>query len=70
VSFSKENLRQITLDHMIDEKFGEIFFLAKDEYDIKANTSAEEELYERLEEFKVDIKHFCEKNYNEEHPET
>jgi hypothetical protein len=55
---------------MIDEKFGEIYFLAKEEYDIKNNTSAEEELYERLEEFKADIKHFCEKNYNEEHKEA
>ena len=38
---NEEQERKITLDHMIDEKFGEIFFLAKDEYDIKNNTSEE-----------------------------
>tara|TARA_Y100000310_G_C20434829_1_gene693237 strand:+ start:269 stop:469 length:201 start_codon:yes stop_codon:yes gene_type:complete len=60
---TKEEQRQITLDHMIDERFAEIFFLAKDEFHIESNTPAEEELYERLEEFKGDIKHFCQKNY-------
>jgi len=48
---------------MLDEKFGELFFIAKEEYDIGNNTPAEEELYERLQEFKADIKHFCQKNY-------
>ena len=40
----EEQERKITLDHMIDEKFGEIFFLAKDEFDIKNKTSEEQEL--------------------------
>ena len=40
----EEEQRKITLDHMIDEKFGEIFFLAKDEYDIKSNTEEEQKL--------------------------
>ena len=60
---SPEDQRKIQLDHMIDEKFGEIFFLAKDEYDIQNNTPEEEELYERLDEFKRDIKQWCQKNY-------
>ena len=28
----QEQERKKTLDHMIDEKFGEIFFIAKEEY--------------------------------------
>ena len=44
--------RKMTLDHMIDEKFGEIFFLAKDEYDIKNKTPEEQELWDFLEKFK------------------
>ena len=30
--------RKLTLDHMVDEKFAEIFFLAKEEYDIEPNS--------------------------------
>ena len=60
---TKNEARKIALDHMIDEKFAEIFFIAKEEYDIGNNTPAEEELYERLQEFKADIKYFCQKNY-------
>jgi len=38
---NQEEERKKTLDHHIDEKFGEIFFLAKDEYDILSNTEEE-----------------------------
>ena len=55
--------RRMTLDHMIDEKFGEIFFLAKEEYGIKANTPEETELWELLEKFKNKLKKKCEKNF-------
>ena len=63
MSRTKAELKKLTLEHMLDEKFGELFFIAKEEYDIGNNTPAEEELYERLQEFKTDIKHFCQKNY-------
>ena len=45
---SKEQERKITLDHMVDEKFAEIFFLAKDEFDIPAKSSEEYELFDML----------------------
>ena len=36
--------RKIALDHMIDEKFAEIFFIAKEEYDVLDKSREEEEL--------------------------
>ena len=42
---SKEEFRKQTLDKHIDEKFSEIFFLAKEEYDIGANSEEERQLY-------------------------
>lgn len=63
---NEEQERKITLDHMIDEKFGEIFFLAKDEYDIKNKTSEEQELWDFLEKFKNKLKKKCEKHFAED----
>ena len=60
---NQEQERKITLDHMIDEKFGEIFFLAKDEFDIVNNTSEEQELWDLLEKFKNKLKKKCEKHF-------
>jgi hypothetical protein len=48
---------------MIDEKFGEIFFLAKDEFDIVNNTAEEQELWDLLEKFKSKLKKKCEKHF-------
>ena len=50
---TEEQERKITLDHMIDEKFGELFFLAKDEFDIVNNTPEEQRLYDFLDNFKI-----------------
>jgi hypothetical protein len=47
-----------TLDHMVDEKFAEIFFLAKEEYDIESNSDVEKQLYEKLNSFKRDLREF------------
>ena len=44
---------------MIDEKFGEIFFLAKDEYDIKSNTEEEQKLWDLLGKCKSKLKKKC-----------
>ena len=60
---TEEQERKITLDHMIDEKFGELFFLAKDEFDIKNNTEEELKLYDLLESFKTRLKMSCEKHF-------
>ena len=60
---SREQERKITLDHMIDEKFGEIFFLAKDEYDIKANTTEEQKLWDFLEKSKARLKKKCRSHF-------
>jgi hypothetical protein len=57
---SEEEHRKLTLDHMIDEKFGEIFFLAKDEYDIKNNSEKERELYDKLNRMKRELREFAE----------
>ena len=44
---------------MIDEKFGEIFFLAKDEFDIMNKTPEEQKLYDFLDKFKLKLKKKC-----------
>ena len=62
----EEQQRKITLDHMIDEKFGEIFFLAKDEYDIVNNTTEEQKLWDLLEKYKSKLKEKCERHFGEE----
>ena len=61
---SKEQERKITLDHMVDEKFAEIFFLAKDEFDIPAKSSEEYELFDMLEKFKIKLKKKCKEHFN------
>ena len=48
---------------MIDEKFGEIFFLAKDEYYIKANTTEEQKLWDFLEKSKARLKKKCRSHF-------
>lgn len=63
---TEEQERRITLDHMIDEKFGEIFFIAKDEYDIKSKTEEEQKLWDLLENFKITLKQRCEKHFGGE----
>ena len=50
---SKEEQRKITLDHMIDEKFAEIFFIAKEEFEIENKSGEEVLLYEFLNNFKI-----------------
>ena len=59
----QEQERKITLDHMIDEKFGELFFLAKDEFDITNNTPEEQKLYDMLERFKERLKKKCKHHF-------
>ena len=51
---------------MIDEKFVEIYFLAKEEFDIGDNTSDEQKLYEFLDEFKIKLKKKCKKHFKSE----
>ena len=54
-----EEHRKIELDHLVDERFAEIFFLAKEEYDILSKSDEEQELYDILEKFKKELKEFC-----------
>jgi len=61
---SEEQERKITLDHMIDEKFGEIFFLAKDEFDIVNNTAEEQKLYDLLNSYKKTLKRNCREHFS------
>ena len=63
---SEERQRKITLDHMIDEKFGEIFFLAKDEFEIKANTNEEQKLWDLLQKYRAKLKHKCKHHFETE----
>jgi hypothetical protein len=60
---NKEQERKITLDRLVDEKFGEIFFLAKDEYDIVNNTPEEQQLWDMLERFKELLKRKCKHHF-------
>ena len=55
--------KKITLDHMVDEKFAEIFFLAKEEYDIEGKSEEEKLLYEMLNKFKLKLKKKCKKHF-------
>ena len=60
---SQEEYRKRTLDHHIDERFAEIFFLAKDEFDIEVNTAEEKKLYDLLETFKLKLKKKCKDHF-------
>ena len=60
---TEEQERKITLDHMIDEKFGELFFLAKDEFDIVNNTPEVRRLYDFLDNFKIKLKKKCKEHF-------
>ena len=48
---------------MIDEKFGEIFFIAKEEFDIVSKTTEEQKLWDFLEEFKLILKEKCKAHF-------
>ena len=65
---SREQERKITLDNMIDEKFGEIFFLAKEEFDIKNKSEEEKLLYDFLDKFKYKLKKKCRHHFYVEEP--
>ena len=56
---SEEEYRKKTLDHHIDERFAEIFFIAKEEYDIVNNSDEERLLYDLLNNFKLKLKERC-----------
>ena len=55
--------RKLTLDHMVDEKFAEIFFMAKEEYDIENNSLEERLLYDLLDKFKLKLKKKCKDHF-------
>ena len=63
---SRAEHRRLTLDHMVDEKFGEIFFLAKEEYGIENNSVEEQQLYELLNKFKLKLKEKCKHHFWDE----
>ena len=60
---TEEQERKVTLDHMIDEKFGEIFFIAKEEFDIAAKSKEERKLYDFLDKFKSKLKKKCKSHF-------
>jgi hypothetical protein len=64
--YDEEQNRKVTLDHMVDEKFGEIFFLAKDEFDIANNTPEEQQLWDMLERFKGVLKRKCKHHFEDD----
>ena len=66
MSRNESEHRRLTLDHMIDEKFGEIFFLAKEEYSINANSVEESRLWDLLEKTKAKMKKKCEAHFRDE----
>ena len=53
---TEDENRKKTLDHMIDERFAEIFFLAKEEFDIQNSSADEQKLYDLLGKFKTNLK--------------
>ena len=60
---SEEQERKITLDHMIDDRFAEIYFLAKEEFDIANNSKDEQRLYDFLNKFKLKLKKKCKEHF-------
>ena len=60
---SEEQERKITLDHMIDDRFAEIYFLAKEEFDIENNSKDEQCLYDFLNKFKFKLKKKCKEHF-------
>ena len=63
---TEEEYRKRTLDHHIDERFAEIFFMAKEEFDIENNSSEERKLYDLLEHFKFKLKKKCKEHFESE----
>ena len=63
---SREEQRKKTLDHMIDEKFAEIFFIAKEEFEIENKSGEEVLLYELLNNFKIKLKRKCKQHFEAE----
>ncbi len=61
---TSQEYRKKTLDHHIDERFAEIFFLAKDEYDIENNSEEELKLYDLLSNFKLKLKKKCVEHFH------
>ena len=61
---TREENRKQTLDHHVDEKFAEIFFIAKEEYDIRGNSQEEKLLYDLLEKFKLKLKKKCRHHFD------
>ena len=64
---TREEERKVTLDHMIDEKFGEIYFLAKEEFEIENNSTEEQKLYDLLNKFKGNLKQRCRAHFTSTH---
>ena len=60
---TKDENRKKTLDHMIDERFAEIFFLAKEEFDIENSSADEQKLYDLLGKFKTNLKSRCKAHF-------
>ena len=63
---TEEEYRKQTLDHHIDERFAEIFFMAKEEFDIENSSSEEQKLYDLLEQFKFKLKKKCKDHFESE----
>ena len=63
---TEEEYRKQTLDHHIDEKFAEIFFIAKEEYDIENKSKEEQKLYDFLEKSKYKLKKKCKSHFQSE----
>ena len=63
---TEEQERKLTLDHMIDEKFVEIYFLAKEEFEIENNSKDEQKLYDFLGNFKESLKDKCKHHFEQE----
>ena len=61
---AESEYRKKTLDHHIDERFAEIFFMAKEEYDIENNTEEEQKLHDLLELFKRELKDDCKHHFH------
>ena len=61
---NRDEERKKSLDHHIDERFAEIFFLAKEEYEIENKSLEEFKLYDLLDKFKLELKTKCKEHFS------
>jgi hypothetical protein len=62
----EEEQHKVKLNNMIDEKCAEIFFLARESYNLPKNSEEEFKLFELINKFKSKLKKKCKEHFENE----